>query len=161
MNYNYFAQLLSQKSHQLRFPRQHAEDVHRYVRQHQTKTTLERAPFRRQLDFWALSVAVALARGLEPREGPSTRWGQKFVDTTEVEMSKDLCDLLAVAAFHHLGAEHEHLADPAQIVEVGNRLAAVGCPLVLKQLGNPDLRLTPLDKALDYAASALRETSTG
>lgn len=161
MNYTYFAQLLSQKPHQLRLPREHAEDVLRYVRHQQSKASPERVPFRRQLDFWALSVAVALARGLEPFEGPSTKWGQRFLDTTDVEMSKDLCDLLAVAAFHHLDAEHEDIADPAQIVEVGNRLAAVGCPLVLKQLGNPDLRLTPLDKALDYAASTLRETGIG
>ena len=158
---SYFIQLLSQKAHTLRLPHKHNTDVQRYVLAHQTAATHDRAPFRRQLDFWAFSVGVALARDLTPLDGPSSKWGNKFVDTRNVEMPKELCDLLGVAAFHHLGIEHEGINDPAQIIEIGNRLAGAGCPAVLEQLGSRDLRLTPLEKAFNYAAATLLESVGG
>lgn len=114
-------------------------------------TSVERAPFRRKLDFWAFSIATALSEELDPLEGPSSKWGDNFVDTRNVDMPEQLCDLLAVAAFHHLGHEHEGIDDPAQIIEVGNCLAGAGCPFVLKEITSKDLRLTPLDKALSLA----------
>ena len=157
---SHFIQLLSQKAHPLRLPRKHGADVQRYVLAHQTAATYDRAPFRRQLDFWAFSVAVALARDLPPLDGPSSKWGDKFVDTRNVEMQKELCDLLAVAAFHHLGVEHDGINDPVRIIEIGNRLAGAGCPAVLEHLGSRDLRLTPLEKALNCAASTLAHIAT-
>ena len=157
---SYFVQLLSQKAHTLRLPRKYTVEVQRYVLTHQTAATHDRAPFRRQLDFWAFSVATALARELAPLDGPSSKWGDKFVDTRNVEMPKELCDLLAVAAFHQLGAEHDQINDAAQIIEMGNRLAGAGCPGVLEQLGSRDLRLTPLEKALNHAASTLADVVT-
>lgn len=147
----YFAQLLTQKPHTLRFPKKSKDDIQRFVQMHQS-TGLERAPFRRQLDFWAFSIATAMAENLDPLEAPSSKWGDKFVGTRDVEMPEALCDILAVAAFHHLGCEHEGINDPAQIIEVGNCLAGAGSPVVLEQLKSHDLRLTPLDKALNFAA---------
>ncbi|WP_419919077.1 hypothetical protein [Candidatus Poriferisocius sp.] len=114
---------------------------------------MEKAPFRRQLDFWGFSLATALAEDLNPLEGPSSRWGDKFVDTRSVEMPDVLCDILAIAAFHYLGYEHEEIDNPAQIIEIGNCLAGAGCPLVLKELHSQDLRLATLHKALNYAAT--------
>lgn len=154
----YFAQLLSERAHTLRFPRQHTKEVQRHVRMHQATTSPERAPFHRQIDFWAFSLATALALDLAPLSAPSSKWGARFVDTRSVELSNRLCDLLAVAAFHHLGSDHEGIDDPAQIIEMGNRLAGAGCPTVLEQLNSPDLRLTPLDKVLSLATSTLAST---
>ena len=156
----YFVQHLSQKAYTLRLPRHHTNDVQRYVRQHQTSVSLENAPFRRQLDFWFFSIAIALARELSPLDGPSSQWGKKFVDTRQVDMSEGSCNLLAVIAFHYLGAEHDRINDPAQIIEIGNCLAGAGCPKVLKQLNSRDLRLTPLEKTLHYATSTLSEMSS-
>lgn len=153
----YFAQLLTQKAHTLRLPKKHIDDIQRHVIQHQTGATAERAPFRRQLDFWAFSIATALANDLEPLERPSTKWGRRFVDTRSVTLPDTLCDLLAIAAFHHLGHQHLEIDDPAQIIEVNNRLAGAGCPIVLEYLEDPDLRLTPLDKALNLAASMVAD----
>ena len=149
---SHFARLLSQQAHTLRLPQQSEDDVQRHVRMHQSASP-ERAPFRRQLDFWAFSIATALAQGLEPLEGPSSSWGRKFIDTRQVQMSDGLCDLLAVVAFHYLGSDHEDIDDPAQIIEVGNRFAGAGCPVVLDELTNPDFRSTALKKILDFAAS--------
>jgi len=124
------------------------------VQQHQRgSVSPERAPFRRQLDFWAFAITSALARGIPPLEGPSSTWGRKFADTRSVQMPDGLCELLAVIALAELGAEHDGIDDPAQIIELGNRLAGAGCPEVLKQLTDPDLRITALDKVLEYAAS--------
>ena len=150
---SHFTQLLSQQTHTLRLPERSEDDVQRHVRQHQQSASPERAPFRRQLDFWAFSIATALAQGLAPLDKPSSAWGRKFADTRSVEMSNELCDLLAVVAFHHLGTEHEDIDSPAQIIEIGNRLAGAGCPVVLKHLTDPDLRLTALSKILEFAAS--------
>ena len=147
----YFALLLTQKAHTLRLPKNSKDDIQRHVQMHQS-TSIERAPFRRQLDFWAFSIATALAENLDPRDGPTNSWGDPFVSTRDVEMPNTLCDILAIAAFRHLGSEHEGIDDPAQIIEVGNRLAGTGCPIVLEQMGSKDLRLTPLDKALNFAA---------
>ena len=147
----YFAQLLTQKAHTLRLPKKSTDDIQRLVQMHQS-TSIERAPFRRQLDFWAFSIATALAEDLDPLEDPSSKWGDKFIDTRAVDMPEPLCDILAVAAFHHLGSEHDGIDDPAQIIEVGNCLAGAGCPVVLDQLNSRDLRLNPLDNVLNFAA---------
>ena len=149
----YFAQLLTQKAYRLRFPRKYSGEVHRYVLQHQS-STLERSPFRRQLDFWAFSITTALTQDIAPLDQASSKWGKHFTDTRSVTMSETLADLVAVVAFHHLGPEHEGIDDPAQIIEINNRLAGAGCPVVLEHL-SADLRLTPLDKALNLAASML------
>jgi hypothetical protein len=154
----YFANRLSGKAHSLQLPRKSTDDVQRHVRMHQTAGP-EYAPFRRQLDFWAFSIATALALDLPPLDQPSSQWGRKFTDTKSVEMSDDLCDLLAVVAFHHIGKDHDDIDDPAQIIEVANRFAGSGCPVVLEQLSRSDLRLTPLAKILDLA-SELHTKST-
>ncbi len=151
----YFAQLISHKAHPLRLPKRYGDDIHRYVRQHQKRATPERAPFRRQLDVWAFSIAIAIAQDLRPLDQASSKWGKKFVDTRQVTISDDLADLLAVAAFHYLGYEHEGIDKPAEIIEINNRLAGAGCPAVFDHLSSTDLRLTPLEKALNLAASML------
>ena len=145
------------RTHNFHLPRNSTEDVQRHVRMHQTAGP-ERAPFRRQLDFWAFSIATALALDIPPLDQPQSDWGRKFADTKSVEIADDLCDLLAVVAFHHLGADHDDIDDPAQIIEIANRYAGAGCPVVLEQLTSRDLRLTPLAKILNFAAS-LYETS--
>ena len=66
-------------------------------------------------------------------------------------MPDDLCEMLAVIALATLGPEHEGIDDPAQIIELGNRLAGAGCPELLTQLSKPDLRITILDKAVEFA----------
>lgn len=150
----YFAALLSAAAYSLRLPKNLRGDVSRYVHQHKKgPANPEQAPFRRQLDFWAYSVAVAISEELEPVDARSARGGHSFVDTRSVQMPEDLCALLAVVTAARLGPDQEGLAEPSQIVEFGNRLAAAGCRLVLRELQDGDLRLTPLDKVRSHAES--------
>ena len=150
---SYFTIFFSLQAHTLRLPEKSKADVERYVLQHQKDAVSpERAPFRRQIDFWAFSIATALANGMVPLAEASSNWGKKFADTRSVQVPDSLCELLAVVALAELGPEHDGINDPKQLIELANRLAGAGCPKVLEQLGNPDLRLTALDKALEYAA---------
>ncbi len=158
---NYFTTLLSSQTHTLRFPSQDKDAIERYVLQHQKGTvSQEHAPFRRQVDFWAFAIATALARRVPPLKKPSSRWGRKFADTRSVQMPDGLCEMLAVIALTTLGHDHEGIDDPSQIIELGNRLAGAGCPALLKQLSNPDLRTTVLDKALEFARLLQSEANT-
>ena len=151
---NYFTNLLTSQSHPLRLPADSRDEVERFVRQHQKGTvSVEVVPFRRQLDFWAFSIATAVAREIPPREGASSKWGRRFADThpRTVQMPDGLCEMLAVVAFSMRGPDDEKAADPTAIMELGNRLAGAGCPVVLRELTNPDLRTTTLDKVLAFA----------
>ena len=151
---SFLSNLLTSQSHPLRLPAESRGDVERFVRQHQKGTvSLELVPFRRQLDFWAFSIGAAVARGIAPRAGASSKWGRRFADThpRTVQMPEALCEMLAVVAFDIYGQDDEKAADPAAIIELGNRLAGSGCPVLLRELTNPDLRTTTLDKALAFA----------
>ena len=152
---SYFSSLLSREAHTLRLPKSLRSDVNRYVRQHQPNAvSYERTPFRRRLDLWAYGVATAVAESLEPLSVEETRRnGYKFADTVSVELSSDLCGLLAVVAAARLGPRHEGVTQAREIVEFGNRLAASGCPVVVGKLRDADLRLTPLAKVQAHAES--------
>ena len=157
---SYFTHLVSSHAYTLRLPEKSKVDIERYVRQHQTGgASLERVPFRRQIDFWAFSIATALASGMAPLAEESSTWGKKFADTGSVQMPDSVCEILAVVALAELGPAHDGLDDPKQLIELGNRLAGAGCPKLLEQLGNLDLRLTALDKALEFAASLRSEAA--
>lgn len=151
----YYTIFLCSQAHSLRLPSKFKNDIELYILQHKKKGSItpEAAPFRRQLDFWAFAIASALAHGTPPLKEPSAQWGTKFADTRSVEMAEGLCELLAVIALAILGLDHEGIDDPAQIIELGNQLAGAGCPELIKQLSNPDLRTTALDKVLDFAVT--------
>ena len=76
-------------------------------------------------------------------------------------MSPELCELLAVVAAAGLGPEDERVTEPSEIVRYANRLAAVGCPVVIAELNKIDLRLTPLEKMVRYAESLLERVHPG
>ena len=148
--------LITSGAYALRLPEAHEDAVHRVVQQHQTGGARpEQHPFARQLNFWALAITTAVARGLEPAEESVQL--RKFVDTRAVEMPEKLCELLCVIALATLGPEHEDVDNPAAIIRLANRYAAAGCPDLLSRLTDPGLRLTPLEKALEFAAE-LRDT---
>ncbi len=133
----------------LRIPTNLRERVHRYVRQHQGGALIaEQAPFRRQLDLWAAGVAVACAEGLDPRGGSPTDWGTKFVDTRGVQLSEEIAQLLVTVAAADFGIQDHKLSDPLEVMELANRYAAVGIPLVLEWLEDPGLRQTNIEKVI-------------
>lgn len=153
---SYFERRLRAHAYTLNLPREVRDDVDRYVQTHRPGADPEQAPFRRRLDLWAYGIFAALALGLEPEgEAKARRTGYKFKDTAAVNMSPELCELLAVVAAAGLGPEDERVTEPAEIVRYANRLAAVGCPVVLAELDKVNLRLTPLEKMVRHAESLL------
>jgi len=149
-----FADLFKVRGHGLVLPRDDEGAINRYVAMHSgERGSAERRPFPRQVDFWAFSIATALALNLEPREGPAGRWGKNFIYTSQGIMDNDLCALLAVIAVAKLGHDDPEVGEPRRIVDLANRLAGAGCPVVLKELEETDLRTTPLDRALELARS--------
>ncbi len=153
----YFSHILTSSRCSLYLPKDAREDIFRLVSAHrQTKTTRQMAPFRRQADFWLLCIGVALAGGLPPLEGspnPPKGWGYKFNDTRDVQLPTEVYNLLSVVAFEALNHDPDRISDPVQIINVANGLAGAACDQVLEKLTSKDLRLTPLDKALELARS--------
>ena len=155
-----FSDLFRARGHGLVLPREHDDAINRYVAMHSgERQNVERRPFPRQVDFWAFCIATALALNLKPRQDPIARWGKNFINTSQGIMNDQLCSLLAIIAVAQLGHDDPDVTETRRIIEVANRLAASGCPVVLKKLSENILRTTPLDQALALARS-LRE-STG
>ena len=147
-----FADILKSRSYGLVLPQEDGDEINRYVAMHSgERESVERRPFRRQVDFWAFSIATALALKLEPREGTVGQWGKTFIYTNQGILDNDLGSLIAVIAVAKLSHDDPEVDEPRRIVEISNRLAGAGCPVVLKELAEIDLRTTPLDRALEFA----------
>ena len=147
-----FTDIFKARSIGLALPRDDDDEINRYVAMHSgERENVERRPFPRQVDFWAFSIVTALARKIEPRDGPVGRWGKNFIYTSQGVMNNDLCALLAVIAVARLGHDDLEVGEPKRIVDLANRLAGAGCPVVLKELEETDLRTTPLDRVLHFA----------
>ena len=148
-----FAGILKARSYALVLPKEYDDDINRYVAMHSgERESVERRPFRRQVDFWAFSIATALALKLEPREGTVAQWGKRFIYTNQGILDNDLGSLLAVIAVAKLGHDDPEVDEPRRIVELSNRLAGAGSPVVLREFAEIDLRTTPLDRALEFAS---------
>ncbi len=149
-----FADLFRSGSYALVLPRDDDDAISRYVAMHSgERGSFERRPFPRQVDFWAFSIAAALALGLQPRDGPIRSWGKRFIYTSQGIMDNDLCALLAVIAVAKFGHDDPEVGEPKQIVDLANRLAGAGCSEVLKKILENQLLTTPLDQALELAKS--------
>ena len=149
---NYFAILITAQAHSLYLPADSKRLIDQHVRQHQKgRISPEIAPFRRQLDFWMFSIVTAITLDIPPLDRPSSKWGLKFADTRSVQMSDSLCELLAVITLGTLGSESDDLDKPAKIIDLGNKLAGAGCPKLLEQLMPSDIRVSNLQKLLDFA----------
>ena len=147
-----FASIFRHRNLGLVLPKAEDEQIGRYVAMHSSeRTSFERRPFRRQVDFWAFSLTAALAWDLPPREGTPSAWGKTFIYTNQGILDEDLSSLLGVVAVAKLGHNDPEVVEPRRIVELANRLAGAGCPAVLRKLSEDALRTTPLDRAIELA----------
>ena len=152
---NDFATRFSGRSYALVLPTNDKAQFERYIAKQSTDSSagVERFPFRRQVDFWAFSIAIALATNLNPLDGPASRWGTTFIYTSQGILNEDLCSLLAVIAVAKMGHDNPNAMDPSRIIDLANRLAGAGCPIVLKRLSEDALRTTPIDRVIEMARS--------
>ena len=69
-------------------------------------------------------------------------------------MPPELCDLLSVISLNYIDADLDNLehGEPAEIIDLANRLAFVGVPVVLSAVQDGTQQKTKLRKALDFAA---------
>ena len=147
-----FADLFSRRGYSLFLPKSEEAQIGRYVAMHSSdRASVERRPFRRQVDLWAFSIVAALAWDLAPQDGPPTSWGNIFNYTNNGILNSDLCSLLSVIAIAKLGHDDPEAGEPRRIVDLANRLAGAGCPVVLRKLSENALRTTPLDQAIELA----------
>lgn len=152
---NYFGSLLASKALPLMLPKDGEEKIHRFVEAHQSgQSDPERWPFRRQLDFWAFSIAYALTTGIEPLA--STASLRKFIDTRAVQVPDELSEWLVVVAFSKIGHNDPEASDPGKIIDMCNRLAGAGAPEVIRHLQKNVLG-TPLESMLSLAESHLSD----
>ena len=147
---NYLSNLFWRKAYTLYLPKGQKEQAERYVQKHSSRApNPDERPFRTQLEFWAMCVAVAAARDLDPLSGPPSRWGTKFIDTRSINIGEDLSGFLCVLAAEKYGFETGDALDPRRILELANRLAGAGCPILLQHLTDVSLSLAPLSKVLN------------
>ncbi len=122
-------------------PKAQKEDVARFVIKDSIgNPSREIKPFNRQVDFWAFSIGVALAKNLDPVKMEGT----KFIETSQGILNEDLASLIAAVSVSRFGPSDPKAINPSQIIGLANELAAAGCGEVLKVLNNTRTLTTPL-----------------
>ena len=154
---NEFFDRFSSRQYGLRLPTSDKNQIARYVAQSGRDVSAENVPFQRQVDFWAFSIVTALTMKLDPLAGALRSWGTVFIYSNQGVINNDLCSLLAVVATARMGIDSRDVDDPGQIIDMSNRLAGAGCPVVLSRLSETALRTTPLDRAITLARTLLTE----
>ncbi len=134
----------------------------------QTQTTTayrsaDQAPFRRMVDFWFTAIAWAVAYGIEPVQeitgrlfvnlGPNPNDIRNFE-----EWRAELLTILAVSKF---GVDSPEIQDTRKIIDLANRYAEAGAPLLLDALEErADLALPKLYVVADMLAQRVHDATS-
>jgi hypothetical protein len=123
--------------------------------------TADQAPFRRMVDFWFASIAWAVYSGLEPAAETTGRFfvnlGPNTNDIRNFEEWR--ADLITILAVRDFGVDSPDLADTKKIIDLANRYAEVGAPVLLDHLEqSSDLALPRLYVVADILAGLVTET---
>jgi hypothetical protein len=107
----------------------------------------DQAPFRRMIDFWFTAIAWAVYEGVEPAIETTGRYfvnlGPNPNDIRNFEEWRG--DLLIVLAVREFGVDSSEIADARKVIDLANRYAEVGAPLLLERLEqSTDLALPKL-----------------
>lgn len=133
----------------LRFPKAYFDDVKNYCQTRPEggkKPDPTESPFPRYVDFWFLSVCLGTQSAAGVPDEPAGGW-RGFITGAEGLGSDgwriDLLELIAIAARDDANV----VGDPRAVLDIGNRYAAVGVPMVLDWLRSA--QSDPIDNILD------------
>jgi len=98
--------------------------------------TADQAPFRRMIDFWFTAIAWAVRHGVQP-VGQAT--GRSFVslgpNPNDIRNFEEWrADLLAILAVRDFGLESPEVLNTRKVIDLANRYAEAGAPLLLERL---------------------------
>lgn len=98
--------------------------------------TADQAPFRRMIDFWFAAIAWAIRHGVKPAEDATGRFfvnlGPNPNDIRNFEEWR--ADLLAILAVRDFGVDSPDVTDTRKVINLANRYAEAGAPLLLDRL---------------------------
>ena len=122
----------------------------------------DQAPFRRMIDFWFTAIAWAVRHGIPPVEQATGRLfvnlGPNPNDIRNFEEWR--ADLLAVLAARDLGVESSEATNTRRVIELANRYAEAGAPLLLDALDQgTDLALPRLYVVADLFSGLVSEAA--
>ena len=96
----------------------------------------DQAPFRRMIDFWFTAIAWAVRHGVSPADRATGRFfvnlGPHPNDIRNFEEWR--ADLLAVLAARDFGVDSPEVTDTRRVIDLANRYAEAGAPLLLDTL---------------------------
>lgn len=124
---------------ELRLPSGYRDEVSRYCQgatQDGRGAGLGDAPFPRIVDMWFLALCLAAKAGKKEAELPADKT-YKFMDGTVLSSDPWRIDVLMMLAVSMTG-ETEIVAQPRQVIQLANQLAAAGMPDVIDMLKNGD-----------------------
>jgi hypothetical protein len=122
----------------------------------------DHAPFHRMIDFWFTAIAWAVHHGVEPVQQPT---GKFFValgpNTQDIRHFEEWrADLLAILAVRDFGAHSPDVMDTRKVIDLANRYAEAGAPLLLEHLKeNTDLSLPRLYLVADIFSEIVTQAA--
>ncbi len=114
------------------------------------------------IDFWFAAIAWAVNLGTDPA---AVATGRFFVNlgpnTNDVRNFEEWrADLLAILAVRDFGVDSPDVSDTRKIIDLANRYAEVGAPLLLDRLEqSSDLALPRLYVVADILARLVADTA--
>lgn len=130
----------------LKFPSAFSDEAKKYCQTRQGGADPTQTPFPRYVDFWFLAVCAGVAQATKVPDEPASGW-QPFITGSEGLGSDgwrvDLLELIAIAARD----DPTVVGEPKQVLDIANRYAAHGIPVVLDWLNSG--QSDPVDNILD------------
>lgn len=124
--------------------------------------TADQAPFRRMIDFWFTAIAWAVRHGVQPVEQAT---GRSFVslgpNPNDIRNFEEWrADLLAILAVRDFGTDSPDVSNTRKVVDLANRYAEAGAPLLLERLEHSvDLALPRLYLVADIFTELVTEAA--
>ncbi|MFE6173702.1 hypothetical protein [Streptomyces sp. NPDC056464] len=148
--------------HRLLLPDEIKERATPWIQRQATNAyrTADQAPFRRMIDFWFMAIAWAVRHEAQPVEkatgGLFVNLGPNPNDVRNFDEWR--ADLLVILAVRDFGSDSPDVANARKVIDLANRYAEAGAPLLLERLERSmDLSLPRLYQIADLLAGLVTE----